>query len=485
MIPRATTSGILSRLSAYSTLHGTKLLQLQDQISSGIRIRKSSDDPLAFRQITSIQSQLKYLEDSKYVIEEAEGKLNASVSNLTEFQQVVASAQRLAQEGVQALSQEERNALALEAEGLQTRLKDLANARYNGQYLYGGSATERIPFVYGDRLLSGRTLEVGYAGSDKPGESVISASLSVETLYSGDAIFGAGDRGPTILYGKSGARTGSGTDTMRGRATLELRHTATTYLGGSGLAAGTGSAGKDSILGPSGTHTVTLVDTSGTGASGTISLNGGQAIAWDSSRTNLEVTGPNGERVYVNTSAITAGFSGSVNLTANGTLSVDGGATSVNIDFSTNQVVTDSLTGRMVTIDSSAVHRTGDDYLEFTGTSNAFQALDELILDLRGARTVDNSQYADAVSRRLGELGKIADRVLTAVGLQSTSLAGLEQLKNRNQDLQGETQVRLGDLQDTDFAQAVIELTSAQMLQQYSFSVASQIMKQSLIDFLR
>ncbi|MFN9879178.1 MAG: hypothetical protein ACK557_11940, partial [Planctomycetota bacterium] len=76
MIPRATTSGILSRLSAYSTLHGTKLLQLQDQISSGIRIRKSSDDPLAFRQITSIQSQLKYLEDSKYVIEEAEGKLN-------------------------------------------------------------------------------------------------------------------------------------------------------------------------------------------------------------------------------------------------------------------------------------------------------------------------------------------------------------------------------------------------------------------------
>jgi len=423
MIPRATTSGILSRLSAYSTLHGTKLLQLQDQISSGIRIRKSSDDPLAFRQITSIQSQLKYLEDSKYVIEEAEGKLNASVSNLTEFQQVGASAQRLAQEGVQALSQEERNALALEAEGLQTRLKDLANARYNGQYLYGGSATERIPFVYGDRLLSGRTLEVGYAGSDKPGESVISASLSVETLYSGDAIFG--------------------------------------------------------------THTVTLVDTSGTGASGTISLNGGQAIAWDSSRTNLEVTGPNGERVYVNTSAITAGFSGSVNLTANGTLSVDGGATSVNIDFSTNQVVTDSLTGRMVTIDSSAVHRTGDDYLEFTGTSNAFQALDELILDLRGGRNVDNSQYADAVSRRLGELGKIADRVLTAVGLQSTSLAGLEQLKNRNEDLQGETQVRLGDLQDTDFAQAVIELTSAQMLQQYSFSVASQIMKQSLIDFLR
>lgn len=461
------------------------MLRLQDQLSSGIRIRKSSDDPLAFRQITSIQSQLKHLDDSAYVIQEAEGKLNASVSNLTEFQQTLASAQRLAQEGVQALSQEERNALALEAEGLLTRLKDLANARFNGQYLYGGSASERVPYAFAEGLQTGRSLEVSYRGAEKSAESVISPSLSVETLYSGDEIFGAGERGPTVLYGKSGARIGGATDTMRGRATLQIRHTATTYLGASGLAAGTGSAGNDSVIGQAGTHSVTLVDTSGTGASGTISLNGGPAFAWDNSQTNLEVTGPNGERIFVDTTAIAAGFSGQVDLTGSGTLSVDGGATTTNIDFSSSQVVTDSLTGRRVSINSSSVNRTGDDYLEFTGTSNAFQALDELIQDLRGNRKIDNAQYAESLARRLGELEKIADKVLTAVGLQATSLEGLEQLKNRNEDLRAETEIRLGDLQNTDFTRAVVELTNEQMLQQFTFSVASQMMNQSLIDFLR
>jgi flagellin-like hook-associated protein FlgL len=445
------------------------MLRLQDQLSSGIRIKKSSDDPLAFRNINFIQSQLRHLEDSEYVIQEAEGKLNASVSNLTEFQQLLSSAKRLAQEGVQSLSQEERNALALEAEGLLTRMKDLANSRFNGQY-------SQYP---------GRVMEASYGGAENSGESVISPSLSVETLYAGDAIFGPGDRGATIIYGKSGAQIGSGTDTIRGRATLQIRHTLTTYLGASGLTAGTGSPGNDSVIGQVGAHTVKLVDTSGTGVSGTISLNGGPATAWDNTMTNLEVSGANGEKIFVNTTAIAAGFNANVDLTAAGTMSVDGGATTTAISFAGNEILNDSLTGKLVTINSTNILRTGDDYLEFTGTSNAFQVVDELIKDLRGNRALDNAQYGNALARRMGELESMADRVLTAVGLQSTSLEGLEQLKNRNQDLQAESEIRLGDLQNTDFTQAVVELTNEQMLQQFTFMVASQMMNQSLIDFLR
>jgi len=485
MIPRATTNGMISRLSAYSSLHGSRMLRLQDQLSSGIRIKKSSDDPLAFRNINFIQSQLRHLEDSEYVIQEAEGKLNASVSNLTEFQQLLSSAKRLAQEGVQSLSQEERNALALEAEGLLTRMKDLANSRFNGQYLYGGAATERIPWDFADSQYPGRVMEASYGGAENSGESVISPSLSVETLYAGDAIFGPGDRGATIIYGKSGAQIGSGTDTIRGRATLQIRHTLTTYLGASGLTAGTGSPGNDSVIGQVGAHTVKLVDTSGTGVSGTISLNGGPATAWDNTMTNLEVSGANGEKIFVNTTAIAAGFNANVDLTAAGTMSVDGGATTTAISFAGNEILNDSLTGKLVTINSTNILRTGDDYLEFTGTSNAFQVVDELIKDLRGNRALDNAQYGNALARRMGELESMADRVLTAVGLQSTSLEGLEQLKNRNQDLQAESEIRLGDLQNTDFTQAVVELTNEQMLQQFTFMVASQMMNQSLIDFLR
>lgn len=485
MIPRATTNGMISRLSAYSSLHGTRMLRLQDQLSSGIRIKKSSDDPLAFRSINFMQSQLQHLEDSKYVIQEAEGKLNASVSNLTEFQQLLSSAKRLAQEGVQSLSPEERSALALEAEGLLTRMKDLANTRFNGQYLYGGAATDRIPWDFTENQLDGRVMGVSYSGSDQSGESVISPSLSVETLYNGQEIFGPGDRGATILYGKTGAQIGSGTDTIRSRATLQIRHSLTTYLGASGLAAGTGSSGNDSVIGQVGSHSVKLMDTSGTGTAGTISLNGGAAVAWNNSMTNLEVIGANGEKIFVNTTAIAAGFNANVDLTAAGTMSVDGGATTIPIGFAASEIVNDSATGNLVTINSTNILRTGDDYLEFTGTSNAFQVMDELIKDLKGTRQLDNAQMGSALARRMGELDSMADRVLTAVGLQSTSLEGLDQLKNRNQDLQAETQIRIGDLQNTDFTQAVVELQNEQMLQQFTFMVASQLMNQSLIDFMR
>lgn len=485
MLSRATTNGTISRLSAYSSLHGTRMLRLQDQLSSGIRIKKSSDDPLAYRNINFIQSQLQHIEDSDYVIKEAQGKLNASVSNLTEFQQLLSRVKQLAQEGVQSLSQEERNALALEAEGLLTRMKDLANARFNGQYLYGGAASDRIPWDFAESQQPGRVMDASYSGAAKSGESVISPSLSIETLYAGDAIFGAGDRGATVIYGKSGAQIGSGTDTLRGRATLQIRHTLTTYLGASGLTAGTSSPGSDSVIGQAGAHRVKLVDTSGTGTSGTISLNGGPEVQWNNTMTNLEVTGGNGEKVFVNTTAIAAGFNSNVDLTASGTMSVDGGATTTAISFAANEVVNDSVTGKLVTINSTNILRTGDDYLEFTGTSNAFQVVDGLIKDLRGARSLDNAQLGNALARRMGELDSMADHVLMAVGLQSTSLEGLEQLANRNQDMKAETQVRLGELQNTDFTQAVVDLTNEQMLQQFTFKVASQIMSQSLIDFLR
>lgn len=484
MLTRATYAGISSRLAKYASLHGSNLLRLQDQISSGIRITRSSEDPLAFRQITSFQSQLKHLEDSAFVITDAESKLNASVSQLTEFHRLVAEAKRIAQEGIQSLSAGDRQALALEAEGILRQMQEIANTNFAGQYLYGGARSSSQPYQFGPAALPGRTLTANYSGVAESGESVISPSLSVETLYSGSRIFDSAERGPTVLYGITGAQTGPGTDSLTGRATLQVRHTNTTYLGGSGIQAGSSSAAGDTVLGTAGRHVVTLVDTSGTGAAGTISLNGGPTLAWTSSDTNLMVSGQSGEKIYVDTSAIAAGFNGTVDLQSDGTLSVDNGATTLNIDFSANQGVTDSLTGRSVTINSSGISLTGDDYLEFSGTSNAFQVVDELIQDLRGTRSLQNSQFADAINRRIGELEHMGDQTLSIVGLQATSLEGLDQLKLRNEDMQYETKQRLGDLQSTDLAAAVVQLANEQSLQQYTFLVASRILSQSLVNFL-
>lgn len=251
------------------------------------------------------------------------------------------------------------------------------------------------------------------------------------------------------------------------------------------MAPGTSSPGGDTILGPAGRHQIVINDTSGTGAFGTIALNGGPAIPYDNTMTNLEVMGRGGEKVFVDTTAITAGFNGAINITADGTLSIDGGATVTAIDFSANQVIIDSSSGKMTTINSTDIAYTGDDYLEYPGTANVFQTVFELTQDLRGTRGLDSSQLADSLGRKLGELDRLSDQVLLNVGIQSTTLQSLEQLKFRNQDLAVEAETLQSNLQSTDLAEAIMRLQNEMTLQQYTYTVASQILSQRLLDFLQ
>ncbi len=482
---RATSLAVSSRAIHYSAQQSSNILKLQEQISSGIRISRSSDDPVAYQRITSLQSQRMTLQTSDYIITDAETKLNIGVSQLREIHSLMTSARQLAQSGVQATSDAERQALAVEAEGVLARLQQLANADHSGQYLFGGSRYTEPPFSFARPTTPGGTLDSNYKGSSQVSSVVIGPGTKADVFHPGTDIFYQNQRAATILYGKSGARTGSGTDTIVGRATLQVRHTGTVFAAGSGIATGTSSLDGDTILGPAGRHKIEVIDTSGTGAFGTVSLNGGPAVPFDNTQTNLEVSGRNGERIYIDTTAITAGFSGTIDITANGTLSVDGGTTTTAIDFSGNQIIRDGNSGKMATINSTDITFTGDDYLEFPGTSNVFQTVFELVQDLKSTRTLDGSQLAETLGRKLGELDRLSDKVLLNVGIQSTTLQGLEQLKFRNQDLNVEAETLQSNLQSTNLPEAIMRLQNEMTLQQYTYTVASQILSQRLLDFLQ
>ena len=227
-----------------------------------------------------------------------------------------------------------------------------------------------------------------------------------------------------------------------------------------------------------------MQDRSGTGDSGTISLNGGPAILWSRSDTDLRV-GATMAEIFVDMSSITPGFIGPVDLDSNGTLSVDGGQTEVAIDFSASQTVVDSSTGKQVHLDTRNMRTVGDDFLEFPGTSNVFQVLYELSLDLRNTRGLDNVDRAASLDQRVGELDHLADHVLEVMGRQSASLKTLDELEFRVQDLQLEVETQLNNLQATDISDAVLRLQNDQSLLEYTYAVTAQIASTSLIDFLR
>jgi flagellin-like hook-associated protein FlgL len=229
---------------------------------------------------------------------------------------------------------------------------------------------------------------------------------------------------------------------------------------------------------------LTIVDTSGTGASGTVSLNGGPPIAFTNADTNLKVSGPNGEVVYVDTTAITPGFSGDVAITADGTLSVDNGLSEVLIDFSANQVVTDSQSGAVTNVNTINTRRTGTERLDYSGSYDAFQILMTLRDDLRNTRGLSDHEQAEVLSRHVGELDRVREGILQVIGEQSASLEHLSSLDQRLGDMRLEAQKQAGEIESADISELVLHLQEQQNLLQLTFASSAGVLDLSLLDFL-
>ncbi|MGB6044806.1 MAG: flagellar hook-associated protein FlgL, partial [Pirellulales bacterium] len=317
MALRVTPQLFISQTLRNAQSHSAALVRLQEQIASGVRIHRPSDDPAAVRRLLAQQSQDGRLETQLANIQDVRGRLNLSVSQLLEAKSLLVSAKSIALEGNQEF--ESREHLALEVETLIDRMLALANTENDGRYVFGGTANQSPPFLV-DKS-SGRITGVQYTGSDSRSDVVVAPNVTADVYYAGSEVFQPSSRDTTLFLGNTGAASGSGTDSGVGQGTLLVRHTATTYAAGSGVQVGTSSPAGDTVIGAAGSHLLTIDDTSGTGASGTISLNGGPVISFSNTDTDLEVIGLSGEVVFVDTTSITAGFSGDIAMTADGSLS--------------------------------------------------------------------------------------------------------------------------------------------------------------------
>jgi flagellar hook-associated protein 3 FlgL len=462
-----------------------RLGQLQEQMATGSRLLVASDNPVDMATLLASQAQ-----DQRYTtylgnIQDSTTLLNSQVSALRQAGDVLSQARQIAVQASSSVNDPSSlETLAEQVDGLINQLLDAANTTANGKYLFSGTATGTAPYAVTSRDAQGRPLTITYQGGANAAQEAVSQQQDVTTYLPGSGLFQSSQRQPTVYSGPTGAAAGTGTDSAVGQGTLLVSHTATTYAAGSGVKPGTGSAAGDTILGPAGAHTLTIVDTSGTGAAGTVSLDGGAPIAFSSSDSNLMVTGPGGQVVYLDTTAITPGFSGTVAITADGTLSTDGGATTVPIAFSANQVVTNSATGAVTNVNSTQIRQTGTDGLTYPGTEDAFQVLMSLRDALRNTSGLSANDQVQAISGTIAELDRVHNGVLAGVGEQSVSLQNLGNLQTHLQDLQLNSQKLVTDLQGLDVPTAVVQLQEQENLLQMSLAATARIFSTSLLDFL-
>ncbi len=478
---RTTTLTTMNRILAATRQQSDRMAALQTQAATGKRIQQASDDPLGMISVLANRATDGRLGAYLTNITTARTTLEASNNALRDANDILVQARTIAQDGANATNDGTSNeALAQQVDALLGRLLEVANTRgADGRYLFGGTADGSAPFTVAAADPQGRPTAISYAGAAERGGVAVSGSLTVATLYTGAEAFQPRQRGATVYAGATGAAAGTGTDSATGRGTLTVRHTATTYAAGSGVKPGTDSAAGDTVLGPSGSHRLTFA------AGGTVSLDGGPEVAFGATDTNLKVTGANGAVVYLDTTAVTPGFTGAVDAAGAGTLSTDGGATEVPIDFSANQVVTDSRTGAVTNVNTSNVRAAGTEALDYQGTADAFQALIALRDELRNTAKLSPAQQNEALSRRMADIDRVRENALGVVGDQAASLQNLDALESRTQDVQLQVQKLATDKEGADVSEVVIHLQEQQNQLQLTLASAARMFDINLLDFLR
>lgn len=188
-----------------------KLEKLQGQLSSGKRILKPSDDPVAVSKSLKLRADLAYNQQYVSNADNAISWLEATESALKDLGEVLHRARELAvQASNGTLALEDRLAIADEIEQLQAHVVQVGNATYAGRYIFAGYRTDEPPFEVvqqGDGTLKldykgnkgkiafeigvGNRIEVNVIGGD--GGAEIDKIYDVLERFKNDLRNGAGD----------------------------------------------------------------------------------------------------------------------------------------------------------------------------------------------------------------------------------------------------------------------------------------------------
>lgn len=482
---RVTQSQMAITARNYFAQQTSELYKVQQQISSGLRFQRPSEDPASLRRSLIQKDRVQRFETHETSIQHVKSRLQQSEVYLNDANEALTRAKEVALQAPQTTDDGERQILARELDGILEQLASIANSRDESGYLFSGTAADQEPFPGVTSTVGDGSGQVRYSGTSATTQLHIAGDVSRQAMIPGDTIFQSTKREATVIIGNSGTATANGTDTANGKRQLVITHTSTTYAPGSGVSAGTNSVTGDTVIGPAGTHTLRVIDQSGTGAFGTISLDGGAPVSFTSTDTNLEVISENGDRVYLNTTAISAGFNGTVDLTGDGTVSIDGGLTSTAITFAASQTIQDSRDGSVVHLNTTGTRRSGTDQLEFPGTNDVFNTIRALRDDILNTRNLQPQDLKNSLNRRIGDIERTQEHLLDVVGIQSVSIQQIERLEARTGDLKLAEQQEYSDTTSADMSNAVIRLQELNNLQQFTMAAVGQLLTPNLLNYIQ
>lgn len=180
----------------------SQLADVQNEISTGVKVSKPSDDPANAGTIAEYQSTLVKIQRHQERISQGTGLLQVQESALQEANNLLVRAKELASQAAnETLSSEQRAQMSVEVFGIRDALVSLANTRYQTAYIWGGTDTDdppfgrSVPLTYPDPNLTDPTNPAGirydYDGVNTvtPNSIRVNDSTTVPVQTNGDVVW--------------------------------------------------------------------------------------------------------------------------------------------------------------------------------------------------------------------------------------------------------------------------------------------------------
>ncbi len=159
-------------------------LRYGEQMSTGKRVNRPSDDPIAASQAVVLsQAQA---QNSQYTLARtfATQKISLEENVLTQVTTAIQTAQeKIVYAGNGTLSDDDRASLATDLQGIRDQILNLANSTDgNGRYIFAGYKTEKAPYT-------DNAGTVTYGGGDKAVTQSVDAARTMVIGHTGDQVF--------------------------------------------------------------------------------------------------------------------------------------------------------------------------------------------------------------------------------------------------------------------------------------------------------
>ncbi len=200
---RVTDQQMFSTLTWRINRNWERLEKVQDQIASGQKINKPSDDPVSSARTGILDETLSRLDDMDRTADKASGFLEATEGALGQVSDLLIRARELAVQGASdGYDAQDRDDMAIEVRAMFDQLVALGNLDVNGRYVFAGFLSDQ-PAFQADGTYNGDSNEL---------ELRVSPGLQVKATLAGGQVFGAAGGGTDIFAVLDGLATALETD---------------------------------------------------------------------------------------------------------------------------------------------------------------------------------------------------------------------------------------------------------------------------------